>query len=122
MFGALVFSREAADVVSRVAPADIQRIPVEINAPGEWEVVNVLKSVDCIDHDASIVHYYPPDHHEYPNKPNGIIKLMLDSSRISPDCHIFKVKNWRVATIVSETLKDALEEIDLVGVRFIKVT
>jgi hypothetical protein len=121
-FGALVLSKRAADLISGSADHEIQRIPAEINGPGEWEVVNTLSVHDSIDHERSIIQYYPLDHHRYPGEPRGVVKLVLDPARIPPDSHIFKPRGWLVTTIVSEALRNAFEEHDISGVEFVRVT
>jgi len=121
-FGALVLSKLAANLVSRLAEGHIQRIPAEIDAINDWEVVKVLAMHDCIDHRRSMIQYYPPDHESHPNEPRGVLKLVLDPARIPADSHIFKPRGWLVTTIVSESLKNAFEEHEISGVEFNCVT
>jgi hypothetical protein len=111
-----------ADVIERTAPNDLQRIPVVIDGEqGGWEIINVLPCVDCIDRQASLMQYYPADHPAKAGKPRGVIRLVLDPSRIGSH-HIFHPKDWRVATIVSEDVRNALDEIGATGMEYVPVT
>ncbi|MCH7727851.1 MAG: hypothetical protein IH991_15435 [Planctomycetes bacterium] len=117
-FGSIVVSTKMANVLAEFASSDIQRIPAQVQGvQGDWEVLNVLSVVDCIDHELSKIQYFPDDHPEKPEKPRGIMKLVLDSGKASGR-HVFKLKDWLVATVVSEDVKVALEDAGITGVEF----
>lgn len=121
-FLATVVSRRMVEVLERMAPKDIQRIPALVDGKNsEWEVINILSCVDCIDHAASLIQYYPSNHPTNPGEPRGVLRLVLEPSRIG-DHHIFHPKDWQVATIVSSVVKTALEEIGSTGIEYIPVT
>jgi hypothetical protein len=82
--------------------------------------MNVLPCVDCIDEKASHIQYFPAKHAKA-GKPRSIYPLVLDPSRIGSH-HIFHPKDWRVATIVSEDVKNALDEIGATGMEYVPVT
>lgn len=120
-FSAIVASRRMADAIEAIAPMDIQRIPAIIEGQAsDWEVVNILHCVDCIDYERSLIQYYPANHPTKPGKPRGIIRLELDPSRIS-GVHVFHPEDWQVATIVSDVLKGALESICASGIEYVLV-
>lgn len=117
-FGSIVVSSEMAEILCRFASAEIQRIPAVVRgADGDWEVLNVVSVVDCIDHERSRIQYFPLDHAEKPGKPRGIMKLVLDSVRPKGH-HVFKPMDWLVATIVSADVKTALEDAGITGVEY----
>ena len=121
-FGTIIVSSQMADVVEGMANAEIQRIPACVKGhDGSWEVLNVLSCVDCIDHEKSRIQYYPADHPEKPNKPRGVLKLVLDTER-AEGYHIFKPEDWRVVTVVSEELKTALEGAEIEGIEYWRVS
>jgi hypothetical protein len=122
-FSTVVVSRRFAEVVSSIAPNDIQRLPAVVEGDdGNWEVLNVIACLDCIDHQRSIItSYYPQNHPEFPGEPDGVIRLMVDRSRIG-DHQVFRPKGWTVAVIVSNTVRRALREIGVTGVEFIPVS
>lgn len=124
-FGIIVVSRRLGETIGSVADSQIQRIPVSIRGhDGEWDILNVLRLVDCLDHNRSVItSYYPEDFHrrEYAGTPSGIIRLIIDPDRVG-DEHIFRIKDWDGPVIVSECLRDAVEESATIGVRFQQVT
>jgi hypothetical protein len=118
----IVTSRRLAELLERLAPADIQIIPASIEGDDEqWFVVNVLARVDCIDHERSKITYYSDSHPESAGKPRGVLKLVLDADRIW-NHHIFHPKDWEVVTVVSDTVKRAMEEMGTTGVDYWPVT
>ncbi len=121
-FCTTVVSRRLAELWQSIAGDDIQRIPAVVEGDlGEWEVINIVSCVDCIDHQRSKITYYPARHPEKPGKPRGVLKLVLDRNRIG-DHHIFHPKDWEVVTIVSDTVKKAMEDMGATGVDFWPVT
>lgn len=117
-FGSIVVSSEMAELLSRFASSEIQRIPAVVRgADGDWEVLNVVSVVDCIDHKRSKIQYFPLDHAEKPGKPRGIMNLVLDPDRAKGH-HVFKPMDWLVATIVSADVKSALENAGISGVEY----
>ena len=121
-FSPMVVSRRMADCLATVCAEDFQRIPAVVGGDkGDWEVINVLSCVDCIDHGASTMQYYPLDHPTKAGKPRGVIQLVLDPHRIGRH-HILHPAGWRVATVVSAVVKTALEEIGATGIEYVAVT
>ena len=121
-FCTTVVSHRTAEIITSVAGSDIQRIPTDFpDGDGEWEVINVLPTIDCIDHERSVIQYYPPDHPEKPNKPRGVVKLIIDRDRVGGH-HIFRPKDWTVINIISETLRQRLDEAKVTGVEYWPVT
>lgn len=122
-FSPTVVSRRMADVLASLAPDDIQRLPARVygELAGDWEVVNVVTCLDCIDHRRSIITYYPPDHRFHPGEPRGVLRLVVDPAP-ARDRHVFLPKGWPVAVIASQVVRDGLEEIGATGVRYEIVT
>lgn len=109
-----IMSRKVNDVLEAEAPGEIQRVPVTIDAPGEWEVTNVLHEIDCIDHRESLIQYWPNDHPEKAGKPRGVLKLVIDPDRVE-GAQIFRLKGWLGPIIISAKLKAALEAAKFTG-------
>lgn len=121
-FGAIVVSKRLAVQWESIAGADIQRIPAFVEGDsGEWEVINIVSCVDCIDHKRSKITYYTDKHPERPGKPRGVLRLVLDRERIG-NHHIFHPKDWEVVTIVSDAVKRAMEVMQATGVDYWPVT
>ncbi len=121
-FLATVVSKRLADLWAEIFPHDIQRIPASVDGVNDdWEVINVLTCIECIDHERSRITYYPRNHPEKAGKPRGVLKLVLDPMRIG-SCQIFHPVDWEVATVVSENVKQAMEACRITGVEYSPVT
>lgn len=120
-FGCPVVSSRMAQVVDRVASNDVQLIPVTLDAPGEWEVLNIVTCLDCIDHGRSLIQYFPEDHPEKAGKPRGVKKLIIDPNAVG-DHQIFRPCDWMVVEIISESLKKELEASGVSGIEYWPVT
>ncbi|QVL31350.1 hypothetical protein KIH39_21260 [Telmatocola sphagniphila] len=116
-FGAIIVSERMAVCLRDISPNDFELIPCLINNNYTSLIVNVLANPDCIDTAASIIQYYPPDDPEKPNKPRGVIKLVIDSAQASPH-HILRPKYWQVEIVISQIFKDAFEQGKFTGMRF----
>ncbi|RKG78382.1 hypothetical protein D7W82_32520 [Corallococcus sp. CA049B] len=113
-----------ANVFSTLAPGDVQLLPVSIEGESErYFVVNATKVVDCIDEAwCREVHHYDEDappglEGEY----NWIYGLRIDPSK-TEGAQVFRLKKFKVAFIVSEDVKNALEAVGNLGVSFERVT
>jgi hypothetical protein len=124
-FNTIVVSERVAASIDTAAHSEIQLIPVRIEGdPDSWQILNPLTIVDCIDYQRSIITDFYPDAFEdvtRAGKPRGILRLTIHPQSIG-DNHIFRVKNWTVAVIVSELIKGVLEEEWAIGLRFDPVT
>jgi hypothetical protein len=121
-FAIPVVSGRLAQILEKIARDDIQRLPAIVKEDqGEWEVLNILACVDCIDHERSLITYYPSNHPEKPGKPRGVMKLVLNPTRAGTH-HIFRPRDWEIAVVVSDPLRAAMAEIGVSGVEFVPVT
>jgi len=120
-FGVLVVSEKMADIVESLAPSEVQCIPVLFDAPGTWKVLNILNCVDCIDHNRSVIDYSPWDHAEKPGKPRGGRKLVIDPERAG-DANMFRPRDWKVAEVVSERMREAFDSVGITGIEYWPVT
>lgn len=120
-FGAYICSRRMLDLIEQLDPKAIQRIPVELDAPGEWEIMNIISCVDCMDIDNCIgLERNPPDHEFKPNEFNVPLRLAIHNDAVG-DHHIFRVKQMEVYALVSETLAELLTDNGITGIEFWKV-
>lgn len=100
----------------------VQFIPAHVDGqPGTWYVLNALRIIRCID-DARCeqVQYWKPED----NRPDklgeyrAVYGMRIDSSKAG-NTRIFRPWGWRVALIVAEDIKRAIEGAGLTGTRFI---
>jgi hypothetical protein len=124
-FSILVVTERVAAAIEKVGKNEIQRIPVEVDqSRTNWEIVNPLAAVDCLDEQRSqIQSYYPPDFSrpELAGKPRGIITLRIEAQKAT-NHHVFRISNWMGPVIVSEQVVDAINSLNPEGCRFESVT
>lgn len=102
----------------------VQFIPAQVEGhAGPWYILNALRVIRCID-DARCaeVQYWQPED-EQPEKLGeyrAVHGLRIDPSKVG-DARIFRPWGWRVALIISEDIKQAIESAGLSGARFVEV-
>jgi len=103
---------------------EVQFIPAQVEGQSEpWFILNTLQVIRCID-DArceEVLYWLPEDDRpdevgEYRN----VSGLKVDPAKIG-DAHIFRPWGWLVVLIVSERVKQALEEEGITGIQFVEV-
>jgi hypothetical protein len=86
-------------------------------------LVNLLRVIRCIDDarcEAAFRYTEEDDEPERLGEYRNVRGLRIDPSQVG-DAHIFRPWGWQVAIIVSERVKQALEEASVTGVRFTEV-
>ncbi|HLM46545.1 MAG TPA: DUF1629 domain-containing protein [Myxococcaceae bacterium] len=123
-FSIPVVHGRVVQLFERLGVRDVQFIPAQVEEhPGPYFILNALRIIRCID-DARCeeVRYWRPED----NRPDKLGQYrVVAGMRIDPkqvgDAHVFRPWGWRVALIVSEHLKQAMEEEGLTGTRFVEV-
>jgi hypothetical protein len=119
-----VVSTRVGQLIQRIAPREAELLPVDI--PGAKErhaILNAICLVNCLDEFRSeFTRWELKD-----NRPEMMGQYkMISTIRIDPlragGHHIFRIMGWPLALIVSDMLKDILEDIPNLGVRFLPVT
>lgn len=111
-FGMPVLHSAFAKALAEVAPHEIQRFAASVEGTSEaFEIINVVTRVDCLDPERSSVSYWTeadgiPD---LVGRLQTVVGLKVDPQRASGH-HIFRLQGWEVALIVSEDVKDALQD------------
>ncbi len=115
-----VLSKELVDEIIQLAPDDIVSYPALINAtiPG-FEIVNVVSTVKCLDEEKSEIQWWKPED----GRPDKVGHYrMVTKLRIAPALvqarHIFRIKGWEIALIVSEQFRDRVAKFGPLGVVF----
>jgi hypothetical protein len=102
----------------------VQFIPAHVEGQSDpYFVLNVLRVIRCIDEARSeeIHHWKPEDGNpEKVGQYRVVSGMRIDPSQVG-DAHIFRPWGWRVVIIVSELLKQALEEARISGICFKEV-
>jgi hypothetical protein len=107
--------------IASVTTDGYELYPVEISGLGSrYWILNVSTRVDCVDEAASIFRKWLPED-ERPDRLGAyrsLSILKIDSQRVHN--HIFRLKGWEIAVIVSDPIRKALMKINDLGVVFSK--
>lgn len=91
--------------------------------PDSYFLVNVLRVIRCIDDARCEAVFYYTQEDEEPERLGeyrNVRRLRIDPSVVG-DAHIFRPWGWQLTIIISERVKDAMEEAGLTGTRFTEV-
>lgn len=114
-----------ASILTQLAPDDVQLFPVKVASESEpYFLVNVVRTVRCIDDEASEeVRYWNPEdgRPEKVGKYRAVSGMRIDPTKVG-DAKVFRPWGWTVALLVSEDIKEALECAGVTGVKFTEVT
>lgn len=121
--GVLVVNGRVAAILARLAIQDVQLLPARVEGQTEpWFILNVLRIIRCID-DARCgeVEYWRPEdgQPEKVGQYSYVHGLRVDPTKVG-DAHIFRPWGWDVAIIVSDTLKQALEQEGITGMKYVE--
>ncbi|WP_257454934.1 imm11 family protein [Archangium lipolyticum] len=119
-----VVTKRVANVLSEMAPGDVQIFPVEVGSQREpYFLVNVVRTVKCIDDEASEeVQYWKLEDGE-PDRIGEyrvVAGMRIDPSKAG-DARVFRPWGWKVVLVVSEEIKEALERTGATGMEFTEV-
>jgi len=121
--GVHVVHGRVAAILERLCAQDVQLLPARVEGQSDsWFVLNLLRVIRCIDEArCEYVEQWKPED----NRPDQVGEycnvrgLKVDPTKIG-DAHIFRPWGWRVAILVSEPLKLALEEAGITGVKYLE--
>ena len=118
-----VFHVKVTSIFSERAPSDVQLIPADIEGqPEPYFVLVATRLIRCIDETASRVRFWKPEH-GVPEKVGhyiGMDRLRIDKTQVG-NAKVFRPEGWPVALLLSEDIKDALEQMGATGTRFEEV-
>jgi hypothetical protein len=118
-----VITPKVGDILERLAPMDIQRIPVRIEGENDpFEILNILSTVNCVDESrCDYVLRLDDRFGEKSGKIGGIMGLRIRQDEIRGQ-EIFRPADYHVIIVCSEKIKLALEDAKVTGVYFTDVT
>lgn len=115
---------KVASLFAELAPGDVQLIPVDIqDCPDQYLILVATKLIRCIDDMASReVRYWTPEHGrpEKTGQYRSVAGMRIDPTKAG-DARVFRPWGWKIALIVREDLKQALEDLGATGMRFTEV-
>ena len=114
---------KVASVFTKLAPNDVQLIPVDIEGqPEQYLILVATRRVRCIDEKASRIQYWTPED-GLPHKVGKYLlvhDMRIDKAKVG-DAKVFRPEGWAGSLIVSEDIKTALERVGATGVKFEEV-
>jgi hypothetical protein len=115
-----VVSAAVADIICHAAGDDVECFPVTIpGARGSYRILNAVYSLDCLDEQRSeFTRWRPGDHRSDLLGQYRMISTIRIDPRRTGHHHVFRIKNWPIALLVSNTIKDALITIPDLGIVF----
>ena len=134
-FGAFMIpyvDKAAGQVLLRMAAKDVVLLPCLVGGKDlGFSIAVIQRKCRCLDYKKSQLDVYTIDDlHEEENEAKdpaklgsikGVIKPRLDPRTIMPDWHIFRLEEDLNYVIVSETLRDALNDKAITGIHFRRV-
>jgi hypothetical protein len=123
-FTILVVSSRFVQLFERLNVRDVQFIPARVEGHSEpYFILNPLRVIRCIDDARSEeVRYWKPEDGQ-PEKVGEyrvVAGMRIDPTKVG-DARIFRPWGWRVALVISEDLKLAMEQEGITGTRFVEV-
>ncbi len=123
-FSIPVVHGRVVQLFERQGVGDVQFIPARVEGHTEpYFILNALRIIRCID-DARCeeVRYWMPED-DRPDKLGEyrvVAGLRIDPTKVG-DARIFRPWGWKVALVISEDLKQAMEAEGITGTRFVAV-
>jgi hypothetical protein len=117
-------SEAVANVFRTFAHNDVQLFPVSIDGEvGRFFAINVTRVLDCIDEERclEVQHYSEGSFPEFAGEYRWIYGLRIDPAK-TEGAHVFRLKKFKIAFIVSEDIKNSLERVGNLGLSFERVT
>jgi hypothetical protein len=118
-FDMLVMSKKIIDEIGSRFNLEIQRIPAEINGRTDYEIINPLTSIPCVDESES--DYLKWTENDGRPEKTGQYRMFtkLKIKRDLPiESHLFRVAEWPIVLLVSQALKEYIESRHASGVVF----
>lgn len=121
-FDVPVVSKRIAESVLSAAHNDVQMIPVNIldhNGTVQYFILNAIHIIPCLHEGKSKFQKWSrkDNREDKEGAYRMVTDLIVDVDRIS-NIDIFRIQGWDVPLIVSEIIKDVLEEQDCIGAIF----
>lgn len=108
---------------------EVQFFPVEIiltqgiHKPEKYYIMTIINEIDCLDKNLSSFDVYAKDDPIRPDLAGNyktVYEMVIDKNKENKKS-IFRLKNYNVAVIINEALKDKLEQASIKGIKYKEV-
>jgi hypothetical protein len=123
-FNVPIATHRLALAIASIGAANVQRLSVRIAGQSAFDVMNSTRVVNCLDEEKSeFIKWTQNDHRaDLAGQYRQVTRLCLAPGRIPIDADFFRVDGWRVALIVSDSLRAEMERVGCVGAKFQSVS
>lgn len=123
-FDMIVTSRRVASALAAFAADVMERFPVDVEgSTGDFEIVNVADTVDCIDEDRSEFLKWSTEDGR-PDKVGAFrmfTRLRINAAAVG-NRQLFRVARWPIALIASREVRILLERMNVTGITFEQIS
>lgn len=119
-FATPIASKRLAQALAGIARRDLQLLPVLIAGYKDFDVLNIVRVIRCLDEKKSEFSKWTKDsiRPDLVGEYEWVMDLTVDPSQIPRDAHIFRIEGWQIAIIVSEETKALMENCGCLGAKF----
>ncbi len=116
--GMLIADAKVGHLIASLCAGDVQCVPLIIpSLATEHVIVNILRSIECVDEQRSVLEQLPLVQRKRGRKYNTLLHLFIEASKVAGS-HLFRVAEWQIAVVVSEQLRELLESHNVSGLVF----
>lgn len=123
-FAVPVARRSLSETIEAVGDRDVQRLALSIPGHEDFEVVNVLRVVKCLDESRSEVTKWSASDHrpDLAGQYRMVTRLRVLRDAIPSNAQVFRIEGWLVGLVVSQTVRESMEKSGCIGAKFVEVT
>ena len=121
--GVPVVHVRVASMFAKLAPDDVQLIPVDVEGqPDQYLILVATRLIRCIDEQASRIQLWTHENGipDMVGKYFSVRDMRIDKATVG-SAQVFRCEGWMGPLIVSGEIKDALERMGATGTRFKEV-
>ena len=117
-FGIPIISELISNILLNTCPNEIELFEVKVNMPTnmKYYFLNILDNLDAINLQESVLVEIIPETKVF----SEVEKLVLDDFKVSTR-QIFRLKHFRAEIVISQDLKNRLEELKISDFKFIPI-
>ncbi|BBH53570.1 imm11 family protein [Fluviispira sanaruensis] len=119
--GSVFVYEKFEQVFNKVDQSHFQLIPIKkgiSDCPQKYQILNILKCIDCLNEELSVFTPTPEDKRKLPafygNK-YELSKLVIDPKKIPEGSHLFRLMGCDSIVIVSEEIAKNIRKMKLIG-------
>lgn len=123
-FAVPVATLSLSSAIKDAAGCDLQVIPLGLPVTEDMAILNVLRTIACVDESRSeFIKWTLQDHRaDLAGQYRQVTKLAINKDVIPLDANIFRISGWPVALVVSEKMRSVMIHAGCEGAKFEELT